>query len=230
MELVWMNPYEGLSPRVRGNQHKDQLTVDGLGSIPARAGEPLYLHPHSTDEWVYPRACGGTIAQDPPPPNRLGLSPRVRGNHQGDRLPSSLLRSIPARAGEPFRHMTVFRCVEVYPRACGGTFGVEDAAYCEHGLSPRVRGNLGIYHWMSTKHRSIPARAGEPLAGLRGGVGVRVYPRACGGTGPAWPQAFATRGLSPRVRGNRSPTNACVPWERSIPARAGEPHRHHPAE
>ena len=52
----------GLSPRVRGNRTQNFVVDGGVGSIPARAGEPT--HSLST-HWlcsVYPRACGGTSA------------------------------------------------------------------------------------------------------------------------------------------------------------------------
>ena len=51
-----------------------------------------------------------------------GLSPRVRGNQRT--IFNQLLyeRSIPARAGEPFRRRRDQRQGWVYPRACGGTW------------------------------------------------------------------------------------------------------------
>ena len=50
-----------------------------------------------------------------------------------------------------------------------------------------------------------------------------VYPRVCGGTRMYCPMSPISRGLSPRVRGNRAPgVRARVPV-RSIPACAGEP-------
>ena len=70
----------GLSPRVRGNQPLQDGNHTGVGSIPARAGEPgwrLYgMGPHR----VYPRACGGTVMADFVSDPSGGLSPRVRGN------------------------------------------------------------------------------------------------------------------------------------------------------
>ncbi len=172
---------------------------------------------------VYPRACGGT--RSPAFRTLDGLSPRVRGNLQPSGCPSTVLRkglsprvrgkpchrsarrasgaislcirSIPARAGEPFACQALTR--PVYPRACGGT------GYRGHGLSP-CGGSVAT--------RSIPARAGEPAAcrrRVRGNRTMRmtVYPRACGGT---------TCGGSHRAR-VRNPVSA----PRSIPARAGEP-------
>ena len=50
-----------------------------------------------------------------------------------------------------------------------------------------------------------------------------VYPRVCGGTEPINPVTTVTRGLSPRVRGNRGSQSDGRNSGRSIPACAGEP-------
>ena len=52
----------GLSPRVRGNHHRQDGTQGGHGSIPACAGEPSPAWSRSAANAVYPRVCGGTIA------------------------------------------------------------------------------------------------------------------------------------------------------------------------
>ena len=91
------------------------------------------------------------------------------------------------------------------------------------GLSPRVRGNPNTEYRISIVVGSIPACAGEP--GVKGQelVGIRVYPRVCGGTAGGVFAAAPAGGLSPRVRGNRL---ALMPGHDdvgSIPACAGEP-------
>ena len=106
---------------------------------------------------------------------------------------------------------------------CGGTGRGNLPVVCRTGLSPRVRGNQPQPETPQPQHGSIPACAGEPLAGLALVVAAKVYPRVCGGTrrnrGPnEWYD-----GLSPRVRGNhRLGLNGRKP-RRSIPACAGEP-------
>ena len=132
-----------------------------------------------------------------------GLSPRVRGNQLFRSIFGRTGGSIPARAGEPHESPTSPDKRPVYPRACGGT-------PCQ---SPGVQSRQG----------SIPARAGEPPPlGLWFSAGW-VYPRACGGTASVVALSSMSRGLSPRVRGNRRrPVFLCV-CRRSIPARAGEP-------
>ena len=51
---------------------------------------------------------------------------------------------------------------------------------------------------------------------------LAVYPRVCGGTDHEINLIRGHNGLSPRVRGNRSPNDRRRRSDRSIPARAGE--------
>ena len=174
----------GLSPRVRGNRLHETIVRYTERSIPARAGEPLtcYVHRHSTK--VYPRACGGTIRRKPSHLTVSGLSPRVRGNRAECDRHDVLPRSIPARAGEPPIIPVERYPARVYPRACGGTGHNEAFDSVSHGLSPRVRGNLGVVDPAGDFVGSIPARAGEPPSWPLFGDHLGVYPRACGGTRP----------------------------------------------
>ena len=131
---------------------------------------------------VYPRVCGGTFWVLSFRVLRLGLSPRVRGNHQGRGWAQECVRSIPACAGEPTPDREVDVLLPVYPRVCGGTRN----AFCMRpsfsGLSPRVRGNHAHARSLTQYARSIPACAGEPKSCRTGYQLERVYPRVCGGT------------------------------------------------
>ena len=75
----------------------------------------------------------------------------------------------------------------------------------------------------SIGHRSIPARAGEPVLWPSPDGLIRVDPRACGGA-PALSVIVASNGgRSPRVRGSPLLSRLTVWLSWSIPARAGEP-------
>ena len=195
--------YGGLSPRVRGNLRGLPLPCPGRGSIPACAGEPSQADYTVARVGVYPRVCGGTIADQGIAPYRLGLSPRVRGNPRSPPDSASTHGSIPACAGEP---PPTFRCRpawRVYPRVCGGTLTI-------------VRRSLRA-------GGPIPACAGEPYSALPTHRPGRVYPRVCGGTWVMRRSKMACTGLSPRVRGNRREGARTVARRGSIPACAGEP-------
>ena len=86
-----------------------------------------------------------------------------------------------------------------------------------------MRGNLDPSPPRQLGLRSIPARAGEPHFAQRTPDRLWVYPRACGGTRAAVKFSAFCTGLSPRVRGNLRTRYDGDMWDRSIPARAGEP-------
>ena len=216
-------PSDGLSPRVRGNRSRPVSRSRQRRSIPACAGEPRRVAAAGVSPKVYPRVCGGTAANGPPPLHARGLSPRVRGNHHPQRADGGGQGSIPACAGEPGRHRSVTGRGRVYPRVCGGTPATRPAALVAPGLSPRVRGNLDQRSPATGRRRSIPACAGEPqFRRLRLRL-PRVYPRVCGGTQSGPNPCNPAQGLSPRVRGNPPGAGLGRRHLGSIPACAGEP-------
>ena len=215
----------GLSPRVRGNLHFDYPLVIAGRSIPACAGEPAHPQAGTQPLAVYPRVCGGTPLRMATIQMRVGLSPRVRGNPDGQVSAAQWLRSIPACAGEPPSSRGGFPTRRVYPRVCGGTVAIKYPDGLWHGLSPRVRGNRRVIHVDAGHRRSIPACAGEPPAPAAPRGTSWVYPRVCGGTQAANHLMTDDKGLSPRVRGNLANAPLFELVEGSIPACAGEPRR-----
>ena len=149
-----------------------------LGSIPASAGEPKRREKRDGEDEVYPRECGGTLFGWLMDGDSIGLSPRVRGNLDGQGS-----ESIPPKP--------------VYPRECGGTVAGAFSRGCTQGSIPASAGEPPHAH-SGPMPRSIPASAGEPTH-CRKPLGLTtVYPRECGGT-----IGSPHGGLSPRVRGNR---------------------------
>ena len=196
----------GLSPRVRGNPSTSFRLTQSNRSIPACAGEPASAMLATWQSRVYPRVCGGTGRS-----HRLlqavgGLSPRVRGNLESILSGLTRTRSIPACAGEPAAGVALVANWGVYPRVCGGTSPVQRQGRAVRGLSPRVRGNHGPSAPAGPWPGSIPACAGEPGPAIPSAPGGPVYPRVCGGTSRCASISCSVRGLSPRVRGNRSPS------------------------
>ena len=196
-------PTIGLSPRVRGNLDRLYRRPTTHRSIPACAGEPWTLSPGTESLPVYPRVCGGTSAAPASRSIPPGLSPRVRGNRINVERFAMDIRSIPACAGEPAVSMGTRRYCAVYPRVCGGTLPAIPSLLLFWGLSPRVRGNPGLWGRRGKASGSIPACAGEPRRLVCQPRFAEVYPRVCGGTSVAPIGARTIRGLSPRVRGNR---------------------------
>ena len=178
----WDSFLRGLSPRVRGNPCRPLALSYHARSIPACAGEPSARFSSAASIRVYPRVCGGTPSISSSSNPTTGLSPRVRGNLTGHLLPSILLGSIPACAGEPFSPTDFVQIKGVYPRVCGGTRGRAKGSDSGVGLSPRVRGNPSSQFLKKLWIGSIPACAGEPYHRHPATSQERVYPRVCGGT------------------------------------------------
>ena len=104
----------GLSPRVRGN-HMALMQRSKAKVYPRECGGTPWSFGYRLQ--VYPRECGGTLIAMPvmerlglsprvrgnhgPPLLRLGLSPRVRGNRMDGLSGGRNAGSIPASAGEP---------------------------------------------------------------------------------------------------------------------------------
>ncbi len=70
-----------------------------------------------------------------------GLSPLARGNLRPAALGTVFGGTIPARAGEPLRHVCVSPFRGDYPRSRGGTMRQIIGQTAGMGLSPLARGN-----------------------------------------------------------------------------------------
>ncbi len=194
-----------------------------MGSIPARAGEPLFSPAANNVERVYPRPRGGAPTLSCRTCAIQGLSPPARGSRVCHRVLSEVLRSIPARAGEPLFSPAANNVERVYPRPRGGAFPPRLAMLMASGLSPPARGSRCPIPTRRRSSRSIPARAGEPSPTSGEPEILRVYPRPRGGASSAPSRTQAAAGLSPPARGSRIHITSRIDRHGSIPARAGEP-------
>ena len=192
----------GLSPPTRGNPQPGFVGLPTQGSIPAHAGEPLWIGYERPARGVYPRPRGGTCIGLWVGSGGNGLSPPTRGNRLLRRVVGRFFGSIPAHAGEPWALVRPCYYLEVYPRPRGGTppaprcyqtlgvyprprggtlpFAIISPLGC--GLSPPTRGNLPVHVLDAVAARSIPAHAGEPLSRAKCIAWTTVYPRPRGGT------------------------------------------------
>ncbi len=172
---------------------------------------------------VYPRGCGGAIAEVVDCDDPTGLSPRVRGSLPAIVGPAPPPGSIPAGAGEPNRRRHQPRRYRVYPRGCGGASLFSGDPATRWGLSPRVRGSPMRCDVVVRRHGSIPAGAGEPGPTRFQAHQIGVYPRGCGGAISRASASDCCLGLSPRVRGSHPVPFPSENRLGSIPAGAGEP-------
>ena len=134
--------------------------------IPACAGNTFAACNSACRSTVHPRVCGehpsmafdlsrsngssrvgGEHARKSNRYRRCGgSSPRVRGTREPGGGKSSLLRFIPACAGNTRGARDRARYRPVHPRVCGEHPGKVEAKYRDCGSSPRVRGTLPIIH------------------------------------------------------------------------------------
>ena len=194
----------GPSPRGRGNLVLSASDIDGAGTIPAWAGEPPACRKQVREHADHPRVGGGTKLIRARVGLRRGPSPRGRGNRLcrcGSALPKG---TIPAWAGEPSAPGRRPGRWWDHPRVGGGTWCVTGTMKGCGGPSPRGRGNPAGCAFTWTRHRTIPAWAGEPqfLEGER--VELPDHPRVGGGTRMIAQRIAGRYGPSPRGRGNQA--------------------------
>ena len=153
---------EGPSPRVRGIHGEQRLRLEGLGSIPAGAGNPWGRTSRTAAPAVHPRGCGESLIPHRPGRSRTGPSPRVRGI-RGQRHRVAVDRgSIPAGAGNPGKARARARRWRVHPRGCGESPRPSASRRSSAGPSPRVRGIRDPEVAAPADVGSIPAGAGNP--------------------------------------------------------------------
>ena len=193
------------------------------GSIPARAGQPAAAELAAAAPRVYPRTRGATGAVEADHVYVWGLSPHARGNRRSAHYLLRHWGSIPARAGQPTMIVMIVCATTVYPRTRGATFSFAMRKSSARGLSPHARGNPLCRGGVLEVERSIPARAGQPIAFPHTTSLRKVYPRTRGATEgtDVFPRHIG--GLSPHARGNHPSLDRIVGLLRSIPARAGQP-------
>ena len=93
----------GRSPRMRGKRRRRPTHRSSSRSIPAYAGETWHDCTKTIWQTVDPRVCGGNVGKFSQIGGAGGRSPRMRGKLFLYLGASSLLRSIPAYAGETGR-------------------------------------------------------------------------------------------------------------------------------
>ncbi len=192
----------GPSPRGRGNRLADIGHFGDAGTIHAWAGEPSCQQNQCREPGDHPRVGGGTTFEPVLADKVSGPSPRGRGNPMQVVLPSGLIGTIPAWAGEPNAGTVTPNISGDHPRVGGGTIPLRRLTPDMAGPSPRGRGNRNCRKGCDTLTGTIPAWAGEPRAGHRLFGLEGDHPRVGGGTSVMPNSICLARGPSPRGRGN----------------------------
>ena len=213
----------GPSPLARGSPTDLPMRSGGLGSIPARAGQPCRRCGASRPRWVHPRSRGAAATPGVVPVTVHGPSPLARGSPVTYAAGVRTTGSIPARAGQPGSQLRPCRRRWVHPRSRGAARRADRAQIEDKGPSPLARGSQVGAHGEHFRFGSIPARAGQPTPNHRQAGRRRVHPRSRGAADRRHHSAPAGGGPSPLARGSRLAHHELAPHVGSIPARAGQP-------
>ncbi len=213
----------GPSPPTRGSHRQPAGDREGLGSIPAYAGEPGSRAGRDRRGGVHPRLRGGADGGGAHRTSQKGPSPPTRGSPSEPAMGLHWERSIPAYAGEPSAGRARPAGGRVHPRLRGGASVPASTFAPTAGPSPPTRGSPRPDEPALQEEGSIPAYAGEPRPRLRVAARLSVHPRLRGGASTAVTRSVRLSGPSPPTRGSRAGDRQRRVPRGSIPAYAGEP-------
>ena len=194
---------QGSSPRMRGTPICAVHIYDGVGIIPAYAGNTLFCVALDTLFWDHPRVCGEHIVWVCHASSCLGSSPRMRGTLSWAHTCRPTPGIIPAYAGNTVRALTRPTAAWDHPRVCGEhTCGIVEQG-TRQGSSPRMRGTPVSIGLRAIRLGIIPAYAGNTSSRTADGGHQRDHPRVCGEHHGSESDSEGLEGSSPRMRGTR---------------------------
>ena len=220
--------WRGSSPRVRGTEPDTQRSQDLERFIPACAGTGWAEDRYGLRSRFIP-ACAGNSTKAAKPSAISAVHPRVCG----ERFVKALANCQPTGSSPRVRRTGMCICLTgqpnaVHPRVCGEQDQHMIVAPSPIGSSPRVRGTVIVAMLAAGVFRFIPACAGnsefQQLQSIEFGSSPRcvsVHPRVCGEQCRFRNPLLDQSGSSPRVRGTVIGNGAGSPFDRFIPACAG---------
>ncbi len=215
----------GPSPLARGSRQRKFRSVDGRGSIPARAGQPETSRRDDGLPGVHPRSRGAAFASEIGLLTPEGPSPLARGSRGGRVNALCHAGSIPARAGQPQPAISLRVMPRVHPRSRGAAARARRWTPSARGPSPLARGSPLAITALHLRSGSIPARAGQPECNRRRTPCRGVHPRSRGAAWWSTASTWPSWGPSPLARGSLVVDGFDLAKLGSIPARAGQPIR-----
>ena len=151
-----------------------------LRFIPACAGNSRSLPVSGAAVPVHPRLRGELISLSDADLDFVGSSPLARGTQNSNLYSTTLIRFIPACAGNSLDTKKIEKGMPVHPRLRGElSLGIA-ANVLTNGSSPLARGTLMVAKAIKAIRRFIPACAGNSLSRLRSPFLVSVHPRLRG--------------------------------------------------
>ena len=173
----------GSSPRVRGTVRQGCSGLVVGRFIPAGAGNRGIPRESPGPPPVHPRGCGEQVLSLHHRAGDRGSSPRVRGTGHPSGDLRYYSRFIPAGAGNSLRAGQGHEAPPVHPRGCGEQSTITPGLLTMAGSSPRVRGTDETAPRPRSRHRFIPAGAGNRRRAYPAVGKESVHPRGCGEQG-----------------------------------------------
>ena len=170
----------GSSPPVRGTLSPAENNCSQDRFIPACAGNTECVSMKPISFAVHPRLCGEHSTCWQQCGSRSGSSPPVRGTRAQSHQQHSVLRFIPACAGNTTTAMRKNWPFSVHPRLCGEHSSEAANDRLRDGSSPPVRGTRGGGRSPRLSLRFIPACAGNTRIHHAFPRRLPVHPRLCG--------------------------------------------------
>ena len=146
----------------------------------------------------------------------------MRGKLLSCHCVSSLLRIIPAHAGQTVRQNVSQSPSPDHPRACGANPRPPVRHRPAFGSSPRMRGKPVHGFRAGGDERIIPAHAGQTSQSSWNSLNEPDHPRACGANVAVVVEQSERAGSSPRMRGKPGVEFYSRSRFRIIPAHAGQ--------
>ena len=173
-------PRLGSSPLARGLPVANDLRVEHVGIIPARAGFTTRSGGWEPPWSDHPRSRGVYGPESASPPLTNGSSPLARGLPNLAVRVGTHWRIIPARAGFTSPSPTYTATWEDHPRSRGVYSDAFHDRIAIQGSSPLARGLLQMDYTLQHPVGIIPARAGFTRAGPARASRCADHPRSRG--------------------------------------------------
>ena len=227
---------------MRGTLPDSRVLRNGVGIIPAHAGNTLRSRRTAQHTRDHPRTCGEHAALNVEALAAAGSSPHMRGTQPTENARHPRSGIIPAHAGNtaawlsksrhaagssphmrgtPSAPPRTLKRYGDHPRTCGEHVIVR-LGVCGHwGSSPHMRGTPCEPGVLNTLSGIIPAHAGNTWTNSMICRAGRDHPRTCGEHGQDGARERRAKGSSPHMRGTLKCLMRVSGSRRIIPAHAG---------
>ena len=160
IRTLWWIYRLGSSPRVWGQAKGGESMRYKYRIIPTRVGTSTKFRCLDLPRWDHPHACGDKVLRSRAFFCNRGSSPRVWGQASDIDSIGWVYGIIPTRVGTRGRGGIVFHAPKDHPHACGDKTVATVFSQCGKGSSPRVWGQVRLYHMIMRAGGIIPTRVG----------------------------------------------------------------------